>query len=967
MGLMHKSLFGLIIVIIAALIVNVSAIEIQLLCLNNGQSVKFSECNSLMQDRTCNGGGCQYCVTFDPQTGVYCPANINACNTISNLACSSLTNINGTGNESNNGQNNTNVPKVVKADIVYVVKDQLGVDNYLLDELKNNGYSYEILFEADVSKTNFDDYFLIMVGNQNLNNPEAIPVDKYKSLIINSFNYYKSNAGPQLGWSGSVSSVSSPTSLTIADSANPIVAGVPRVFRAYTGAISSVKTAVLKGEKPTGLESVVYSGIISNAVVASILPGTNYLNGKLAKERAVFFGITRAQYWTLDSKRLFKNSLNWLIQGADLDGDGFLSDVDCNDRDPQINPAAEDPAFDCFNDSPVLKKIPSLSFSKGDLALIKVDATDPENKKLSYKIDDQRFSFSESDKSFKWQTKLSDAGDYIFKITVSDGEKSTSQDVIVKIRKSLFKFNEILSLTWEEDGFYELNLKDYLSNPESENIVFGIGATSSSNNIILDFNPAGKFKFTSKSDWFGEDWIVFSASNGDEDVISNRVNLKVTPVDDAPRIKSASPDSDFLKIAKGQRKKFSLNIENVDNDKVDIKWYVNNVFEAEGSEFSFSRPNGFYILTGAASDSVNSVQKLWSILVADSSEFTCSEIGGFVCSESQVCSSSAATSDNPSCCMVQCAAKPPQFKDFKNCNLLNESLSVKIASPDADDTLKLGDTLRPEIEVESSLNEDLDLDLDVSLYDITEDKSIADDGSNIELKEGRREVTRFEFDIPEDLDLGNDYVLLAVAKDGVCNQKYMNLNIERPEDKVSITEFDFPEKAKCGESISSKIKVKNFGSNNQDVTLSVKNNKLNINENFPTIELEEFDRDDSETKDFIFDMPKEVEAGEYIVTATVRNNLLNFVETKKIQIECENEKNFKINDETNELGSLDAIQLDNKNTTVESVENNGGGVNILVISVMLLATFVALGFLFFVYNLSRNKKEYKSIEIDNKA
>lgn len=960
---MHKSFFGSIIIIIAAFIVNASAIDIQLLCLNNGQSVKFSECNNLMQDRTCNGGGCQYCVTFDSQTGVYCPANINACNVIQDLTCSGLTNNTGTGNEENNGQNNNIVPKVVKADIAYVVKDQSGVDNYLLDELKNNGYSYEILFEAGISKTNFDDYFLIMVGNQNLNNPETIPVDRYKSLIINSYDYYKSSAGPQLGWSGSVSTVSSPTSLTIADSANPIAAGVPRVFRAYNSAIGSVKTSVLKGQKPVGLETAVYSGIISNAVVASVYPGMNYLNGKIAKERAVFFGITRAQYWTLDSKRLFKNSLNWLIQGADLDGDGFLSDVDCNDRDPKINPAAEDPAFDCFNDPPVLKKIPSLSFSKGDLVLIKVEATDPENEKLNYKIDDQRFSFSDNDKTFKWQTKLSDAGDYTFKITVSDGEKSISQDVIVKIRKSLFKFNEISNLTWEEDGFYEINLRDYLSNPENDNIIFGVGATSSNNNIILDSNPAGRFKFTSKSDWFGEDWIIFSASNGDENVISNRVNLKVTPIDDAPRIKSASPDSDFLKIANGQKKTFSLNVDNVDNDAVSIKWYVNNVFEAEGSSYVLNKQNGFYILTGVASDSINSVQKLWSILVADSNEFTCSEIGGFICSESQICSSSAATLDNPSCCMVQCAAKPPQFKDFKNCNVFNESLSVKIGSPDVGDTLKLGDTLRPEIEVESSLNEDLDLDLDVSLYDITEDRSIVDDRSNIELKEGRREITRFEFDIPEDLDLSNDYVLLVIAKDGICNQEYMNLNIERPENKVGITEFDFPEKAECGDSIHSKIKIKNFGSNDQDVALSIKNNKLNINENFPTIELEEFDKDDSETKDFTFDLSKEIEAGEYIVTATVRNNLLNFVETKKIQIECEIEKPLI---EANDLDSLDAVQLNNKNTNGESIESSEGGVNLLVISIMLLATFVALGFLFFVYSLTKNKQNYK-LENTNKV
>lgn len=51
----------------------------ELLCLRKGETVRFSECNSVIHDRRCtSSGGCQYCVNVLPGN-IYCPASINAC------------------------------------------------------------------------------------------------------------------------------------------------------------------------------------------------------------------------------------------------------------------------------------------------------------------------------------------------------------------------------------------------------------------------------------------------------------------------------------------------------------------------------------------------------------------------------------------------------------------------------------------------------------------------------------------------------------------------------------------------------------------------------------------------------------------------------------------------------------------------------------------------------------------------
>jgi len=61
----------------------------KLLCLKNGEIVKFSLCNLDIPDKTCNSNECKYCVN-EIRTGVYCPVSLNKCNTYSAQECTYL-------------------------------------------------------------------------------------------------------------------------------------------------------------------------------------------------------------------------------------------------------------------------------------------------------------------------------------------------------------------------------------------------------------------------------------------------------------------------------------------------------------------------------------------------------------------------------------------------------------------------------------------------------------------------------------------------------------------------------------------------------------------------------------------------------------------------------------------------------------------------------------------------------------
>src|SRR3989338_2476044 len=79
-------LFALAIFILSMNLVSSSG-TLQLLCLTKNQTVQFSKCNPAIPDKTCTATSCQYCVTYDAATNIYCPASINSCN---NAECHEL-------------------------------------------------------------------------------------------------------------------------------------------------------------------------------------------------------------------------------------------------------------------------------------------------------------------------------------------------------------------------------------------------------------------------------------------------------------------------------------------------------------------------------------------------------------------------------------------------------------------------------------------------------------------------------------------------------------------------------------------------------------------------------------------------------------------------------------------------------------------------------------------------------------
>lgn len=401
-------------------------------------------------------------------------------------------------------------------DVAYVLKNTFSPEQEILDSLDSLGLDYDLIDDSEVSITNFSEYGLILLGDENINN---VPVNSYKSLILD-FDY-------RTGWADR-SGYTTYNSVYNLD--NDITEGQGE-FVPYTESGHTVYyLSYRKYSTALTVKDLSTSGKDKFVVAQKDNP------------RRILFGITEPEYWSAGSKTLFENSLIWVLKGGDNDGDGFLQGDDCDDSDPNVNPGSTDLSKNCKNDAPVFQNFQTTTtINKNENVTLTFEATDPENDALTYNISDPRF-VKTSSQTFTWTTKPSAVGNYAFTASVSDGKIITKKSFTITIKNRAPNCNVIPDLVWDEDGEATLDLNDYCDDLDEDNLNFDVEETSSNVNIMIKSFFKGIITFFSTGNWFGEDWVVFSASDTLSETETNNVTLIVRPVNDRPKLNNQSKE-----------------------------------------------------------------------------------------------------------------------------------------------------------------------------------------------------------------------------------------------------------------------------------------------------------------------------------------------------------------------------------------------------------------------------------------
>lgn len=405
----------------------------------------------------------------------------------------------------------------------------------LLPAIDNLGYDYDIISESEIASTNLSQYKAILVGEGKFVSPTNVPVDKYNSLVLNSKHRI------DWGWSARISQYSSPTSLdTNLQLVSPITQNLPAGFSGYNTSDPNLVTYVLNGKKPTNVKIAVYRGTIGNSAIAYLYPNSLFLNNKVAKGRSLYFGVIDSRYWTEETRTAFENSLIWVVDGEDKDGDGYYSE-DCNDNNPNLFqniPGYLDSDEDGFGSGS------QLMVCSGDALLTGYSEIEGDCNNVDFNINPSQEEIPYDGKDndcFEGDMRDVDADGYDAEIV--GGEDCNDLDAEFNPNATDLNMNCINDapvstgfiddLEWYEHTNYTLDLSDYFEDPENDPLFYGINSTSNDKNITADFNGSS-VTFTTTKDWFGEDWVVFYASDGEKKAVSNNVTLRVLSVEDYP-------------------------------------------------------------------------------------------------------------------------------------------------------------------------------------------------------------------------------------------------------------------------------------------------------------------------------------------------------------------------------------------------------------------------------------------------
>ncbi len=432
------------------------------------------------------------------------------------------------------------INNVLAADIALIVKTSENANIALaINEL---GYTYDVIPDSSIPTTDFSNYPVLLIQDS-ITNINQLPLNEKDVLFLD-------RTLAETIWPECSIGTTNAFSARLEQLGTHFTEGFTGVdFNAYTTAKNvyylNVKPSyVYKVAKSTGTSS------FDKAIVA-------YSNTNAYKR--VFFGFFDINYWSSDTKKLFKNSLKWVIKQSctDSDGDYYIKEDfsigicknicgpnfneackgnnDCNDNDSEFNPGSPDPYKNCINDAPIMESISKITIRETESAAVTINAIDPENDSISYSINDSRFVQDLGNKNrFTWHANYGDKGNYTFQAIASDGKLQRTLNFQVQVLKTnrAPSCTNIPTIRFNEDEKFNLNLKNYCS--DSDGDVLTYIKVSYNTYVSLDSLENGTAIISSAKDWSGEEWIKFKVSDGIDETETNEISVIVSPVNDPP-------------------------------------------------------------------------------------------------------------------------------------------------------------------------------------------------------------------------------------------------------------------------------------------------------------------------------------------------------------------------------------------------------------------------------------------------
>jgi hypothetical protein len=239
--------------------------------------------------------------------------------------------------------------------------------------------------------------------------------------------------------------------------------------------------------------------------------------------------------------------------------------------------------------------------------------------------------------------------------------------------------------------------------------------------------------------------------------------------------------------------------------------------------------------------------------------------------------------------------------------------------------------------------ENIELKIDADDNDIF-DSDFEEDYDLDDMEPDKKQIFTVTFTIDEEAE-AKEYILEITlkAEDGKNAEyeiyKELEIDVEREKNDIRVAKSEISPSiiTTCDSSFTFDFEIKNFGTKDQKFAgFSIYNKELNINENAANLQLDEFDDRDNEYKNtFVFDLPKNLKAGNYPLDINTYYNRDDISDNEIVNVvikECDsavedpkeetNSNNNNNNDDTTTQNKENNVEVTNSNQNENNVDTS---------------------------------------------
>jgi hypothetical protein len=275
-----------------------------------------------------------------------------------------------------------------------------------------------------------------------------------------------------------------------------------------------------------------------------------------------------------------------------------------------------------------------------------------------------------------------------------------------------------------------------------------------------------------------------------------------------------------------------------------------------------------------------------------------------------------------------------------------------------------GSKIELEIELENLYNdvddvEIVDISVEGTLESIDEGDDISDDAREFDLNSEKKKKITLEFNIPKEVEDGDYDLILEIEGENERGFSYFKeiefeVEVDKEKHDVIFDNLKFSnDNLRCGGEAELNVNIVNLGTSEEDVALTITNDKLNINmlESF-TLNEDPFVKDNRFRKTYKLQLPDDTNPGKYIFFADLAFEGGLEREIVQLNVECSNlVQQEKSERETPKLaGYTQELRLQAESQIISDADKNQNDQNgnlILTILASLVVTAFIVGILLF--------------------